>query len=68
MNAARRCPEGKKKKKKRSVFSGEGVDEPDYRVLLLGVVSFPNDTFNKTVQESAHAGAGIELLLFSLGV
>lgn len=65
MNAARRCPEGKET---RSVFTGEGVEEPDYRVMLLGVGAFPNDTFNKTVQESAHAGAGIELLLFSLGV
>lgn len=59
-------PEGKES---RSVFTGEGVgEEPDDRVMLLGVGAFPNDTFNKTVQESAHAGAGIELLLFSLGV
>lgn len=67
MNTARRCPEGKENT---SVFTGDGVDEPDCRVLVLGrgLSVFPNDTFNKTVQESAHAGAGIELLLFSLGV
>lgn len=32
MNTARRCPEGKENA---SVFTGDGVDEPDCRVLVL---------------------------------
>lgn len=37
MNTARRCPEGKENN---SVFNGEGVDEPDCRVMVLGVSVF----------------------------
>lgn len=57
------CPEGK------LILSLEkAVDETDCRVRAMGSQCFAKDTLYKTVQESALAGTGIELLLFSLGV